>query len=125
MIQIQTKKIEGFSEILDFGKVSDILAKKLRVKKGSYFIIMNKLGRSVKDIQFEDDELRLKVPDSIKIGIKILNILERLHSIGIVHKDIKPDNMCFNYVHRPKVKERRNLLSNTKSKELIFSERIK
>ena len=55
MVHIQTKKIEGFSEILDFGEVSDILAKKLRVKKGSYFIMMNKLGRSVKDIQFEDE----------------------------------------------------------------------
>lgn len=55
MMQIQTKKIEGFSEILDFGEVSDSLAKKLRVKKGSIFIIMNKLGSSVKDIQFEDD----------------------------------------------------------------------
>ena len=85
MVQIQTKKIDGFSEILDFGEVSDSLAKKLRVKKGSVFIIMNKLGCSVKDIQFEDDLCRLKPPDSIKIGIKILNILERLHSIGIVH----------------------------------------
>ena len=55
MVQIQTKKIEGFSQILDFGEVPDGLAKKLRVKNGSSFIIMSKLGCSVKDVQFEDE----------------------------------------------------------------------
>ena len=110
---------------MDFGEVSDGLAKKLRVKKGSTFIIMSKLGCSMKDVQFEDENIRISMSDSIKVGIKILNILERLHSIGFVHKDIKPDNMCFNFVQIPNFVQRRSLLCNTKSKELILSERIK
>jgi len=68
----------------------------MNVKQGSQFIIMSKLGISLKDIFFQN-QFKIKCSDSVKIGIKVLKALEKLHSIGIVHRDIKPDNFCFEY----------------------------
>ena len=31
--------------------------------------------------------------DILKIGIQMLKLIEQLHSIGYVHRDIKPDNI--------------------------------
>jgi len=37
------------------------------------------------------------------MGIYIINIVERLHSIGYIHCDIKPDNILVgNFYHDPK-----------------------
>jgi serine/threonine protein kinase len=35
----------------------------------------------------------MSVVDVTKIGISMLNIIEHVHSIGITHQDIKPDNI--------------------------------
>jgi len=36
---------------------------------------------------------KMALKDSIKFGISMIDILERLHSAGICHNDIKPDNI--------------------------------
>ena len=56
------------------------------------FIVMPKLETSIKDLIFSND-LRVMVKDVLKIGIEMIRILEGLHSIGICHLDIKPDNI--------------------------------
>ena len=35
----------------------------------------------------------VKVQDVVKIGITLVRTIERLHSLGIVHNDVKPDNI--------------------------------
>jgi len=53
---------------------------------------MPKFETSIKDLIFSND-LRVMVKDVLKIGIEMIRILEGLHSIGICHLDIKPDNI--------------------------------
>lgn len=57
-------------------------------------LVMEKLGPSLSDI------LNTSYPDGFslktvqQIGIKMVTILEQLHSIGYIHCDLKPDNIC-------------------------------
>ena len=60
--------------------------------QGSVFIVMPKLEESMKDLVFSYS-FKMKVKDVIKVGIKMIQILEGLHSLGICHLDIKPDNI--------------------------------
>ena len=53
---------------------------------------MPMLEDSMKDLVFSYS-FKMKVKDVIKVGIKMIKILEGLHSLGICHLDIKPDNI--------------------------------
>ena len=53
---------------------------------------MNKLGISLKDVIFYLLN-RFHLIDTIKLGIKLIALIEKLHKAGYVHLDIKPDNI--------------------------------
>ena len=59
MITIKDKQIQGLSSILDCGSLSSENAKELNLREGSIFIVMNKLGPSLKDVLF-DNEMRIQ-----------------------------------------------------------------
>lgn len=54
--------------------------------------MQNRLGKTLSDI-FMESRRRLRKADVLKIGVQLLKAIERLHSIGYLHLDIKPDNM--------------------------------
>jgi serine/threonine protein kinase len=54
--------------------------------------------------------------DLLKLGISLVKLVERLHDIGIVHLDIKPDNIV---VSQEKDQlTRGNTITNFKIKDL-------
>ena len=53
---------------------------------------IKKLGISLKQI-LEFQELDITNVDILKLGLRLIKIVEQLHQIGIVHLDIKPDNI--------------------------------
>ena len=53
---------------------------------------MDALGKSLKDI-LNSKKKHLEQDDTIKVGIKLLKIIESLHDKGVCHLDIKPDNV--------------------------------
>jgi serine/threonine protein kinase len=56
----------------------------------NYYMVINYLGKSLEEIKQEKHKFSLNL--IIKIGIKIITILKEIHSKGIIHRDIKPDN---------------------------------
>ena len=54
--------------------------------------MQNKLGKGVSTI-FYKHKKNFKQIDVLKVGIQMIKNVENLHSLGYVHRDIKPDNI--------------------------------
>lgn len=61
--------------------------------KYNYYMVIDLLGESLESLKRKRKRLSLKL--TLKIGIQVLKILQNLHSNGLVHRDIKPDNFLF------------------------------
>jgi len=70
----------GFPKIYDFKKT-----------KKHNIAIMEYLGPTLEEL-FEYCNYKFSLKTVLMIGIQILNRIEKVHKIGFLHRDIKPDN---------------------------------
>jgi serine/threonine protein kinase len=70
----------GFPKIYDFKKT-----------KKHNIAIMEYLGPTLEEL-FEFCNYKFSLKTVLMIGIQILNRIEKVHKIGFLHRDIKPDN---------------------------------
>lgn len=81
------KNIKGLPKYIDSGKF-------LMCGVYHFFIIQEHLGKDL-------SKAKLNIPETIRVGLKVLESLESLHNLGYIHGDIKPDNIL---VQRPQKK---------------------
>jgi len=72
-------KIYGYLETVDYN-----------------IMIMELLGTSLENL-FQENDKHFIMPFICKLAIDIITIIEKFHSRGFIHRDIKPNNFLFNY----------------------------
>ncbi|CAI2344074.1 unnamed protein product [Caenorhabditis sp. 36 PRJEB53466] len=59
------------------------------------FIVMQLLGPNIGDLKKRSPVKRLSAPTVARIIIQGIAALRDVHSLGYIHRDVKPANMCF------------------------------
>lgn len=73
----------GFPTMYDYGRTSD----------GSYrALVISLLGKSLHDLVHQENGT-FSLKTVLCVGVQGIDLLRTIHSLGYVHRDIKPDNM--------------------------------
>ncbi|MFH4976194.1 hypothetical protein AB6A40_002903 [Gnathostoma spinigerum] len=84
-----------FCKIEDKGKMENFI-----------YVVMTLVGRSLQDLRLCSPCRKFSLGTAVGVGIQCLEALEDLHSIGYLHRDVKPGNYA---IGRPELKELRKI----------------
>ena len=91
-ISSNTKMLKNESVVYQYLKGCDGVPKVKWYGKDelNYYMVIELLGQSIESLKADLGSLPLKL--TLQIGCQILCILQSIHKMGLVHRDIKPDN---------------------------------
>ena len=81
MKELNENDLSGFPAVYSSGYIED-----------QPYIIQEKLGLSLKDI-LHMSKKHFSIKCILNIGMHMLNLIEKLHGVGYIHCDIKPENI--------------------------------
>ncbi|CAK5008857.1 unnamed protein product [Meloidogyne enterolobii] len=64
------------------------------IQKHFKFLIMNRLGENLYKLRLQFQHYRFSAPTALRLSLEMLSALEQLHSLGYVHRDVKPSNFA-------------------------------
>ena len=97
--KLSATSLKGFSELVDHGDTNPLLSQGL-FKQREKFIVMKKLGPTLHKI-FNENSRYLRQIDVLKLGICMVKLVQKLHSTGYLHLDIKTNNILFGCGEEP------------------------
>lgn len=59
----------------------------------THYLIMTRLGHSLETLRLREPGHVLPMGVTCRFGAEVIAILKRVHELGFVHRDIKPDNL--------------------------------
>uniref|UniRef100_A0A915E5C9 Protein kinase domain-containing protein n=1 Tax=Ditylenchus dipsaci TaxID=166011 RepID=A0A915E5C9_9BILA len=76
--------VSHFCQLVDRGKI-----------EGHFkFLVMKLLGDNLYKLRHQFQEYRFSAPTALRLATEMLGALEELHSLGFVHRDVKPSNFA-------------------------------
>jgi serine/threonine protein kinase len=75
----------------------------LIVHKNTTHLLMESLGDNLESIKRKQADKRLNKLAVSQVGLEVSLALEQLHAIGLLHRDLKPQNMALDRWHRIKL----------------------
>ena len=64
---------------------------------------MELIGKDLDDLKVKAHDQRFSIKTVLMIGLQVIDRLQALHSIGYLHRDVKPDNLAIGILERNKV----------------------
>jgi len=61
---------------------------------GKTYIVMELLGKNLHVLRKESPGSHFSVATTLGIGLQCVDVLQTLHGIGYLHRDVKPANLC-------------------------------
>src|SRR4051794_26562231 len=55
-------------------------------------LVMTRLGDNLYKLRLQFQEYRFSAPTALRLALEMLSALEELHTMGFVHRDVKPSN---------------------------------
>ncbi|KAJ3120016.1 Tau-tubulin kinase 2 [Nowakowskiella sp. JEL0407] len=89
------RKLQGYSGICAFFACGRFNHSPNSQTQSIYtYLVMELLGTNVSDLRKQQLNGQFSYATTALLGIQMLDSLEALHSVGIIHRDIKPGNFC-------------------------------
>ena len=86
------------------------------IQDGYYFLVMDKLGKSLSDLLSRSNKKHFSLKTVCLLGIQGIYLLKYIHSLGLIHRDMKPNNFLMG---KGRYKDRLYLIDFGLSKEYI------
>uniref|UniRef100_A0A1I7TV24 non-specific serine/threonine protein kinase n=1 Tax=Caenorhabditis tropicalis TaxID=1561998 RepID=A0A1I7TV24_9PELO len=58
------------------------------------FIIMTLVGKNLNELRVSFPKQRFSRSSGLQLGIQMISAIQQLHSVGFIHRDVKPANFC-------------------------------